>query len=409
MTIKGLAAPRALRHLAAGCIVLLALLLAAPWDAAQAAGHGKGKGKGTNHHTTKPRKGKKGKKGKGKSHKKKHHATAPTVPTAPAAPAGVRAIPVSFAVTNTNTSFVPCATDNGNYTIAGTLFLPPSTTPNGVTLYAHGLGFGAWFWHFTAVPGYDYATYEAQQGHASVVIDRLGYGASSEMNGSGSCVGGQASVLHQVIQDLRSGNYTSTGSSPLSFSRVGLAGHSAAGELAQIEAYSFKDVDALAVVDWADQSYSPMALTSFAADGGGCFTNPETQINGQGSNYGTYGSTADTFNGLMFAGADPAVVSAVDAIRSNDPCGDILSILNAVPVDVANLGSITVPVVYVWGDQDANYIIGSPWWQLQEALFTGSSKVTDVTLVGSGHAVTLQRTAPQLMQAMDHWLSASGL
>jgi hypothetical protein len=349
---------------------------------------------------------------KHKSHKKKKKKTTSPTPAPTPAPATptVREIPVTFSVVNTNTSQVPCGTDGKQYTIAGTLILPPSTTPAGVTLYAHGLGFGAWFWNFTAVPGYDYATSEANLGHASAVIDRLGYGASSIPSGAASCVGGQASILHQIVQDLRSGAYgAGGGAAPIGFSRVGLAGHSAGGELAEIEAYSFRDINALAVMDWADQSYSPGALTAFGEDGAQCVTGGTTQVGGQGSDYASYGQSAAGFDALMFANAAPNVEAAATAMRTNDPCGDILSILNAVAVDALNIGTIKVPVAYVWGTQDANYIIGTPWWSLQELLYSESPKVTDITLPGSGHAVTLERTFPTLVSQMSAWLTANGL
>jgi hypothetical protein len=328
----------------------------------------------------------------------------------PTKSAQVRAMPVSLSVANVNTSMVPCSPDGNSYTLAGTLFLPAQSTPAGVTLYVHGLGFAGYFWHFTAVGGYDYATTEAEHGHASMVIDRLGYGASSIPPGTASCVGGQASIVHQVVQALRHGSYQATGTarSP-SFSRVGLAGHSAGGQLVQIEAYSFSDIDALAVMDWADQSYSPSALSAFGAAGSQCAGGGSPQVGGRSNGYGAYGQTTAQYDSLMFHDTDPAVLAAANAMRTLDPCGDINSILNGVSVDVANVGSIKVPIAYVWGDQDANYIAGSPWWQQQEAMYSSSPKVTDVTLTNTGHAVTLERSAPRLQTAMNHWLTANGL
>jgi pimeloyl-ACP methyl ester carboxylesterase len=338
---------------------------------------------------------------------------APTLGTAQAAGTGtVTQVPVSFAVTNTNTSLVPCLTptDGRAYTIHGTMFLPPSGTPSGVTLYAHGLGFGAYYWDFTAVPGYDYASYEAEHGHASVVIDRLGYGASSIPPGLASCIGGQASILHQIVYDLRHGSYMS-GADPsgASFARVGLVGHSVGGELVQVEAESFHDIDALSVEDFSDGLFSPFALSTFGVDGLGCALGGSPQGVGTAGGYGSFGATAAAYDQAMFAGADPAVVAAANAMRSKDPCGDVLSILGAVPIDLLSLHSINVPVAYAWGSEDALFLSPLPWAQIQEALYSGSPKVTNIELAGSGHAVTLGRQAPQLQQAMDAWLTANSL
>ena len=338
---------------------------------------------------------------KRKQKPRKHHA--------PVTTAAVRQIAVSFAVRNVNTSLVPCTANGDAYTIHGTLFVPPAGIPSAATLYVHGLGFGAYYWHFTAVPGYDYATYEAEHGHASVIIDRLGYGTSSIPAGTGSCIGGQASILHQIVQDLRHGTYTATARSTPSFRRIGLVGHSVGGELVQVEAESFHDIDALSVEDFTDGTYSPLALDAFGTDGATCALGGGPQTPGGAPGYGDFGATIADYNEIMFNDADPAVVKAADAVRSKDPCGDILSILTAVPIDLLNLHTIRVPVAYVWGSKDALFLSPAPWAAIQESLYSGSPKVTNIELVGSGHAVTLGRQAPHLQQSMDAWLTANSL
>lgn len=75
----------------------------------------------------------------------------------------------------------------------------------------------------------------------------------------------------------------------------------------------------------------------------------------------------------MFSDADPAVDTAADVLRSKDPCEDPL------------------------------FLLPAPWARIQESLYSGSPKVTNIELVGSGHAVTLGRQAPQLQHAMDAW------
>jgi pimeloyl-ACP methyl ester carboxylesterase len=328
----------------------------------------------------------------------------------PPATASVQQLPVSFTVTNANHSVAPCYANGKSYTVRGTLFVPPGGIPHGVTLYAHGLGFGAYFWDFTAVPGYDYAAYQAQHGHASVIIDRLGYGASSTPGGTASCIGSQATILHEVIQDLRHGSYSlSSGSAP-SFTRVGLVGHSVGGELVQVEAESFHDVNALGVMDFTDGTYSVLALDAFGVDSAQCLLGGSPQRPGGATGYGDFGATIADYNQIMFSSsADPAVVAAADAMRTKDPCGDVLSILDGVPFDLLDLGSIKVPVAYVWGGDDALFLSPLPWARIQEGLYSGSPKVTNIELAGSGHAVTLGAQAPQLMSSMDSWLTANSL
>jgi hypothetical protein len=325
------------------------------------------------------------------------------------ASAAGRVVPVSFAVVNDNTSAVPCSADGGKYTIAGKLFLPPGPVPSGVTVYVHGLGFAGYFWDFTAVPSYDYAATEAGAGHASLVIDRLGYGASSIPSGSASCVGSQATVLHEIVGDLRSGAYATGGPPAPSFVRVGIVGHSAGGQLAEVEAYSFRDVAALGIVDWADQGYSPGAYAAFGGDGVQCVLGTGKQVGSSSTGYAAFGQTAAEYDALMFADADPAVVAAANGLRELDPCGQVESVLTAVALDVARVGTISVPIAFVHGTEDAIFVTGLPWSQLQEALYLSSPQVTDITLAGEGHAVTLEQSAASLDRAMSSWLSANGL
>ena len=327
----------------------------------------------------------------------------------------VRTIPVSFTVVNNNATAIPCIPDNPDgktYTVSGSLILPQGTTPTGVTLYVHGLGYAGWFWDFTAVPGYDYAAVEAAAGHASVVIDRLGYGSSSIPPGAATCIGSQATIIHEIVQDLRAGGatYTAKGTtSAPAFSRVGLVGHSAGGELAEIEAYSFKDIDALGLMEWADQFYSFGAYAAFGQDALQCIAGNVKQVGSSETGYAKFGATNAQFNSLMLADAAPAVVRAVDAMRENDPCGQIDTILTGTLYDALNDPTIKVPVAYVHAGDDGIFQAGLPWPTLQEALYAGSAKLTDISLPGEGHAVTLERRAPVLEAAMSTWLTANGL
>ncbi|MGH7821363.1 MAG: alpha/beta fold hydrolase, partial [Candidatus Binatia bacterium] len=190
----------------------------------------------------------------------------------PALATAVSSTPVTFSVVNTNESMVPCSSDGAAYQISGHL-VAPDALPAAVTLYLHGLGYGEWFWNFGAVAGYDFAAGLAADGHASVIIDRLGYGQSALADGNASCLGAQATIAHQIVGQLRDGSYTldgvagTTASPNPAFSAVALAGHSAGGAIAEIEAYSFDDVDALIVMSYADQGASPDALAAFARAG----------------------------------------------------------------------------------------------------------------------------------------------
>jgi pimeloyl-ACP methyl ester carboxylesterase len=323
----------------------------------------------------------------------------------------VRTIPVSFTVVNDNTSKVPCSSDGRTYTISGSLVLPAGPVPSAVTLYVHGLGYARYFWDFTAVPGYDYAGTEASDGHASVLIDRLGYGRSSIPSGTATCVGSQATILHEIIQQLRRGAYAAPSlTSAPTFDRVGLVGHSLGGQLAEVEAYSYNDIDALGVVEWSDDaSYSVGAYSAFASDITQCLSGGHDQVGSSTAGYAAFGETTAEYDALMFADVAPAVQTAANALRTLDPCGQIESTLTAIATDALNINSIRVPIAFVHAGDDGIFTDQLPWWQLQEGLYTSSPDVTNISLPGEGHAVTLERSAPKLQAAMNAWLTANGL
>jgi pimeloyl-ACP methyl ester carboxylesterase len=325
----------------------------------------------------------------------------------------VRTIPVSFSVVNRNDTAIPClpaVPDGKTYTVSGQLILPAGATPSGASLYVHGLGYGGYFWDFTEVPGYNYAGSEATDGHASVVIDRLGYGSSSIPSGDVSCVGSQATVLHEIVGDLRAGTYTAKGlTAAPSFNRIGLVGHSAGGELVEIEAYTFHDINALGVMEWADQFYSLGTYAAFASDAVQCLQGNVKQVGSNSTGYATFGQTTADYDSLMFDNIDPAVEADLNALRTNDPCGQIETTVQGTVFDLLNIGSIKVPVAYVHAGDDAIFQAGLPWPSIQEALYSGSPKVTNISLPGEGHAVTLERGAPQLVAAMNSWLTTNQL
>ena len=313
--------------------------------------------------------------------------------------------PVVFSVRNLNRTPVSCSTDGAAYQVHGLIVGPASSlarSGGAATLYLHGLGFGVFFWDFSGVPGYDFAAAMAAAGHVSVIIDRLGYGASDHPIGTQSCIGGQADIAHQIVQQLRAGTYSTTKREPISFARIALVGHSAGGAIAQVESYSFRDVDALGVLSWADQGSSTLATTDFLQAGSVCMNGGETSDGAPG--YAPFGQTAADFDAAMFFDADPAVVAATNQLRNLDPCGDDNSIVAAINEDHLMVPTITVPVLLVFGANDA--LFPPPAGTEQEAQFLGSSDVSLIQLPNTGHALTLERSAPTFSADISRWLAA---
>jgi pimeloyl-ACP methyl ester carboxylesterase len=333
----------------------------------------------------------------------------------------IASLPVTFQVQNANRSKLACVTDGANYQIKGFLTGPKAklTGPSrpkrkAATLFLHGLGFGEWFWHVNtpSVGGavlprnVNYVLNQAERGHISVTIDRLGYDTSDRPDGTKSCLGGQADIAHQVVQQLRSGSYSLTGGNPVRFRKIALAGHSIGAEIAMIEAYSFKDVDALVDVAFSYQNL-PRAQILLGPTYDLCQKGGEPVEAGAPSGYAYYGQPAPAdFQSAMFSSAPEAVVNAATPLRNRDPCGDTGSIIRALLQQAANLRSIKVPVLIICGSAD---VLFSPaGCKGQAARFTGTRRLTVETVRKAGHAITLERPASTFRRKVSRWLAKRG-
>ncbi|NHC44014.1 alpha/beta fold hydrolase [Motilibacter aurantiacus] len=345
---------------------------------------------------------------------------AASVPAASAAPADAQAaaapaargatvveVPITFTVRNVNRSLVPCAPDGATYHVTGSLVGPAAALdrPGGrveglATLYLHGLGFGKFLWNYKNVAGYDYATNQAAAGQVSVVIDRLGYGDSDHPVGTAVCTGSQADMADQMVSALRSGGYTLEKRAPLRFAKVVLAGHSYGAQIAQIAAYSFKNVDGLAVIGYSDTVASATAATAQRYAARTCGLGGKRSEKGA-RNYSTFGKPEDAAANL-FANTNNRVLRSALRQINRDECGDLLSYKTGQTADLTYLSQVTAPVLVVSGGKDA--IFPPPAGQAQAALFTGSAGVTQVEVPETGHNFTLERTHGQFETAVRSWL-----
>ena len=94
-------------------------------------------------------------------------------------------------------------------------------------------------------------------------VDRSGTRQRQPPDGTSVCIGSQADVAHQIVRPLRAGPTRSRGGKPRKFKRVALAGHSAAGEISILEAYSYRDVKALVVVGFSFSNLAAAATIAF--------------------------------------------------------------------------------------------------------------------------------------------------
>jgi pimeloyl-ACP methyl ester carboxylesterase len=309
---------------------------------------------------------------------------------------------------NTNTSKLACPTDGKPYRIVGELVAPQAllaSASRSVTLYLHGVEITDGYFHLQ-VAGYDFVTELARLGHASAIIDRLGFGASGRPNGAQACVGGDADIAHQIVSELRRGRYRTNRHAATSFGRIGLAGHSGGGPIAEAEAYSYRDTDALIVMGWQDGTASAPTLQAAAtgeaprcAIGGFPTDGPNPP-----SGYAYLWPSARQWAHDTTYNIDPAVLRSMSTYRRRTPCGELESDVTASSVFASSYsGAITRPVLLMYADQDALYPASSG--PEQRARFTASRDLTLDTIHGAGHVFFIEKIAPAVRTTLSDWLT----
>lgn len=327
--------------------------------------------------------------------------------SAAAASGSIVTLPATFEVRNTNTSALACPSDGARYKVRGSLVAPSAALAGSrkpvVTLYVHGFNFGGQStFHFRAVRAYDYAWQMAKLGQASLVINRLGYDTSGSPQGMQTCVGSAADVVHQIITSIRRGTYKLGRRKPLRFSRVVLAGHDLGGEIAQVEAYSYHDVNGLIVLDFADTGLTPTLGQWVGQASKVCANGGKPSRPGGPGDYFDLGPPTDQLAPLGLPNTNPALVKQFVEHRRRNPCGDLSSSPQGFSLDMSRLGEVTVPVLIAAGDRDVAF--SSTGVRHQRSFYTGSHDVTVAILANTGHFPMFARTAPHFRRIVARWL-----
>ena len=217
-----------------------------------------------------------------------------------------------------------------------------------------------------------------------------------------TCVGSAADVVHQVITAIRRGRYELGRRKPLRFSRVVLAGHDVGGEIAQVEAYSYHDVNGLIVLDFADTGLTPTLGQWVAQASKICAKGGKPPRPGGPGGYFDLGPPSDQLAPLGLPNTNPAVVEEVVKHRRRNPCGDLSSAAQGFSLDMSRLHEVTVPVLIAAGDRDVAFSSGGV--RHQRSFYTGSHDVTVAILANTGHFPMFARTAPHFRAIVAHRL-----
>jgi pimeloyl-ACP methyl ester carboxylesterase len=319
----------------------------------------------------------------------------------------VVSIPVSFDVVTDNQSGLPCAVGTipsllpieHHETVRGHITGPRNELRGGhldATVYSHGDGYDESFWRYPRNGDYNYVEQMARRGHISITYNRLGYGNSSSPNGNDICFGTEASVLHQVIQQLRHGDYQG-GHTP-SFARLALVGHSASGFIAEQEAVAFHDIDALGILDSGELNATPLVLVRAGQTQVRCLTQSRNGYAGLEGN-------AREFADDHIFNVEPDVADYLISHRTSDACAGTRNAAQAVAGDGVRNSLIRVPVLVLGGANDKFF----PNPGLQAHTYTQSRKVTVEEIPETGHAVAFSREYRRFQDRMNAWLDTNRL
>src|SRR4029453_14486184 len=336
-------------------------------------------------------------------------------------------LPVSFHVVNTNTSGVACLSDGLPYTVQGHLVGPQSVIygpgPRAITFYVHGFSSSEPNWSFKLVPGYDLPVEMAKLGHVSLVINRLGYSPSDHPPGFESCLGSAADVVHQIVGQLRSPGAQLPDGAHVAFLKVALAGHDTGGTIAEVEAYSYKDIDGLFISAFANTGFTQKITEWSFKAGAVCLQGGQPSDRGA-PHYHFFPPVSDqefrqdeALLREIFPDTDETVFQAIkQAIatgqRQLNPCGAINSVPGAVAGTLERLNEITVPVLIFVTDHD--FAFSKDGLDRERTFFTGSRDVSSPHLFDTEdtphtpHFWMWGLTAPKARQIESDWLCSHG-
>jgi pimeloyl-ACP methyl ester carboxylesterase len=260
----------------------------------------------------------------------------------------------THAAMNTGTcqSFnVPVALGVGlspQYTIYGELCNPLTGPSHTVQLLVPGATYGHVYWDFPYEPQtYSYVRALNAAGYSTFNIDRIGSGQSSHplLNLVEVTMGTDAYVIHEIVQDLRSGLIGNQ-----QFARVLIVGHSLGSAVVWIEAGTYHDVDGV-IITGLVHHLNTIKLVGVLSS----FYPALLDLRFSGDGYATQylttepGTRASDF--YYQPGTDPNVITTDEATKETTPDGEVTTFA---PVLIDGISAqIMVPVLLVVGQQDS--------------------------------------------------------
>lgn len=292
------------------------------------------------------------------------------------------------------------------YTIYGELCNPASGASHTVQLLVPGATYGHVYWDFPYQPQtYSYVRAINAAAYSTFNIDRIGTGQSSHpnLNLVKVTVNVDAFIIHEIVQDLRSGSIGGQ-----QFARVLLVGHSLGSAMSWIEAGTYHDVDGV-IVSGMTHHLNNAKLADVFSSLYPAALDPRFSGDGYGPEYITTRSGTRGSDFYYQAGADPAVITIDEATKETVPDGEFSTFAPVLVDDISS--QITVPVLLVVGQQDG-IVCGSlatdcssaaAVLQSESPFYSPQAQLQAVVIPNVGHDLNLHRGAAAWFAAAVSW------
>lgn len=304
---------------------------------------------------------------------------------------------------------VPIALNAGQpfqYTIYGELCNPAGGASHAVQLLVPGATYGHVYWDFPYEPQmYSYVRALNAAGYSTFNIDRIGTGQSSHPDLSlvKVTVNTDAYVLHEIIQDLRSGLIGNQ-----RFARVLIVGHSLGSAVVWIEAGTYHDVDGVIITGLAHHLNSAK-LADVASTLYPAILDPRFSGDGYAAEYLTTepGTRASDF--YYQPDADSSVIATDEATKETTPDGEAWNFATVLVDGIS--AQITAPVLLVVGQQDS-IVCGqqatdcsseATVWQAEVPYYSSQAQLQVAVIPNAGHNLNLHKAASLWFAAATSW------
>ncbi|MFE7746809.1 alpha/beta hydrolase [Nocardia sp. NPDC057455] len=291
--------------------------------------------------------------------------------------------------------------------MAGSLCTPEAGATDTVMVLIAGSNYNHTYWDFPYAPDtYSFRRAMNAAGIATLVVDRLGNGASTRPPSTQVTATVSARALHDIVQALRRGL---AGAPP--FGKVITGGHSLSSGIDVLEATTYQDVDGVLLTGFShtlNVSEVLGVISTYHQAAG----DPHFAGRGYDPGYLTTrpGTRADDF--FATETADPEVLAVDETTKEVFSPTEYPDGLTSTLPPMTNF--IDVPVLVVNGSLDRlscgpGYVVCADAATLhatEAPFFAPAARLRTYVLPGSGHSVNLARNTALYRAAVLDWVQS---